>query len=169
MTGRRAFLVGLAALPLFAGDESIPSPIPLIERRVFDAINFQRVAADSEPLRWSPELCLTAREHSRRMLEAGFFGHNDPTYGDLAARLNRARIEWLRCAENVFRENGYQDPVSIAVVHWMYSEGHRRNLLLPAYTLSGVGVAIDVTRTTAITQQFILPMQEPVHRRLRHD
>jgi uncharacterized protein YkwD len=64
----------------------------------------------------------------------------------------------------VFREKDYQDPVSIAVVHWMYSEGHRHNLLSPEFTTSGVGLAMDAARTVAITQQFVEPMPEAARR-----
>ncbi len=164
MSTRRAFVLALAAVPLLAADETIPS----MERRVFDAINFQRVAADCDPLRWSAELCLTAREHSRRMLEAGFFGHDDPVFGALAARLDRAGIAWLKCGENLSREKDFQDPVSIAVVHWMYSPGHKRNLLQPEFTFSGVGVAVRAPGTVAITQQFMLPMPDPPQRGGHH-
>jgi uncharacterized protein YkwD len=138
-------------------------PIPTIERRVFDAINFQRVSQDSDPLAWDPRLCLAARDHSRRMIAAGFFGHVDPRFGDLVARLERAGIRWTRCAENVFQEKNFDDPVALAVVEWMYSPGHRRNLLNTEFTLTGVGVATGHDGRTAITQQFLIPLDRPRH------
>ena len=144
MITRRSLLFAVAALPL-----------PPIERRVFEAINFQRVCKDAGPLAWDDRLAAAARNHSERMLAAGYFGHKDPEFGDIDQRLDRAGILWLRCGENVFSEKDYDDPVSIAVVAWMYSPGHRRNLLNPDFTVSGVGVATSPEGRVAITQNFI--------------
>ena len=131
---------------------------PPMERQVFDAINFQRVCKDAEPLTWYPPLCITAREHSRRMLDLHFFGHVDPERGDVGARLDLAGILWAHCGENIVREKDHQDPVALAVVEWMYSPGHRRNLLNPDFTHSGVGIATDTDGRFAITQQFLTPL-----------
>lgn len=159
MTSRRAFLAGvigaglvIPARPARAQNESLES----IERRVFDAINFQRVSADAEPLSWDPTLAAAARSHSRRMLDFNFFSHHDPEQGDLAARLDRLSIRWKRCAENIFRGSHFVDPVALAVIEWMYSPGHRANLLEPAYTTTGVGVWTRSGETFAITQQFVV-------------
>jgi uncharacterized protein YkwD len=158
MESRRGFLLGLAALPLSLSAKTISrEPLASIEQRVFQAINFQRISVNAEPLVWSDPLGQTARVHSARMLEGRFFGHDDPKYGDLSARLTAAGVGYWRCGENVFREKNYDDPVAIAIVQWMYSDGHRRNLLLPEYTHTGVGVAVDVDGTVAVTQQFLTP------------
>ena len=128
-----------------------------MERRVFDAINFQRVSDVAEPLIWSDALANTSRAHSARMLAAHFFSHEDPIYGNLAERLARAGTDYWLSAENIFREKNFDDPVSIAIVEWMYSEGHRRNLLDARYAYTGVGVAIAADGTVAITQEFLTP------------
>jgi len=158
MFSRRGVLLGLAGLPfsLSARFDS-KEPLASIEKRVFNAINFQRISGDAEPLLWSDTLTVTARAHSWRMLRGGFFGHEDPLYGNLAARLTAAGINYARSAENVFREKGYDDPVSLAVVEWMYSEGHRINLLTPEYIYTGVGVAESEDGTIVVTQQFLKP------------
>jgi uncharacterized protein YkwD len=153
---RRDFLLGVTSLPL-----GLREPVPSIEQRVFKAINFQRVSDDAEALIWSNALAVTSRAHSSRMLNAGFFGHEDPVYGGLSARLTSAGLVYRRCGENVFREKNFDDPVSIAIVEWMYSEGHRNNLLLPEFTHSGVGVAVSGDGTVAVTQQFLTPRPQP--------
>ncbi len=153
-TGRRTALLALAGTPLvFATGNSLPG----IEQRIFEGINFQRVAFGYDALEWDPVLCRTARVHSRRMLEAHFFSHVDPVYGDLAQRLNAAGIAWIRCGENVFKERDYTDPAAIAVVEWMYSEGHRANVLTAEFRSTGVGVAFDSDGTYVATQQFLVP------------
>jgi uncharacterized protein YkwD len=173
MESRRGFLLTVAGLPLtlyarLVSAKLVPrEPLASIEQRVFKAINFQRVSHVSSgagPLVWSDRLAATSRMHSARMLEAGFFGHEDPKYGNLSARMAAAGVDYSRCGENVFREQNYDDPVSIAVVEWMYSEPHRENLLMPQYTLTGVGAAMDADGTVAVTQQFLTPGPSPAAR-----
>lgn len=161
---RRGFLFGLAAIPLSGAEESLAS----MERRVFDAINFQRISAYLDPLSWDRDLNQTAREHSRRMIEANYFGHHDPEQGDLSARLDHAGVPWMRCAENVFRERDYTDPVALSIVEWMYSKGHRENILTPDFTLTGVGAATDGQGTFALTQQFVVPFPSRSQRRAKN-
>ena len=163
MENRRGFLFTLAAFPLSLyasrSGQSNQEPLASIELNIFKAINFQRVSAQARPLVWSDQLASTSRMHSGRMLQARFFGHEDPQYGNLSARLAAAGVDYKHCGENVFRERNYQDPVSIAVVTWMYSIPHRENLLTPDYTHTGVGVAMDAAGTVAVTQQFLTPAQ----------
>lgn len=142
-----------------------PEPFAAMEKRIFEAVNFQRAAAGNPPLIWDDILSETARKHSRRMLDAGFFGHEDPQYGDLRARLTAAGLPWWMCAENVFRERNHPDPVAIAMVDWTHSEGHRKNLLSPDYTLSGVGVAAAEDGTVTVTQQFMTPLPKAARKR----
>jgi uncharacterized protein YkwD len=158
MESRRGFLLGLAIAPLSLSARSVSRESSAsIEQRVFSAINLQRVSANAAPLIWSDQLGLTARAHSARMLQARFFGHEDPKYGDLSTRLAAAGVDYQRCAENVFRERNYNDPVAVAIAKWMYSEAHRQNLLQPEYTHTGVGVAEDSEGTVTLTQQFLTP------------
>lgn len=156
MMTRRAGLVACIGAPFVFASAS-PEPLAGIEQRIFDGINFQRASIGLEALQWDPVLCRTAREHSRRMLEAHFFSHQDPVFGDLACRLNTVGVAWSRCAENIFRENGYTDPAAIAVVEWSYSPGHRDNLLTAEFRLTGVGVAMNQDGTFTATQQFLVP------------
>jgi uncharacterized protein YkwD len=157
------FLLGLCAVPfavfpLLATDPPLRETPSQLEKRTFDAINLQRALSQLAPLVWDDALCRTAREHSRRMLEAGFFAHEDPRFGDLRARLDTAGVVWWLCGENLFRETHHPDPVAIAVVDWMYSEGHRKNILSTEYTLSAVGAAIGPDGTVVMTQQFLTPV-----------
>lgn len=126
-----------------------------LELRAHAGINAQRHRNGIAPLVWNPALAGTARDHSRRMLTAGFFAHTDPQRGDLIQRVNAAAIAWTRLAENIFREQGYQDPVSMAIAQWLDSAGHRVNLLGPAFTETGIGVAVSSDQEFYITQQFL--------------
>ncbi len=170
MKSRRAFLLTVTGVPLSLAARLVSAKIvpneslASIEQRVFKGINFQRISHTSSgagPLIWSDQLAVTSRMHSARMLEARFFGHEDPKYGDLRARLASAGLDYSRSGENVFREKNYDDPASLAVVEWMYSDPHRENLLTPEYTLTGVGAAMDDDGTVTVTQQFLTPPYEP--------
>ena len=126
------------------------------EREIYRAINVQRGLYGLPELAWSDDLAYTARQHSARMLTAGFFAHRDPVYGDIAQRISAAGVRWSHIAENIFKARGYPDMVAMSVVEWMYSPGHRRNILNEVFLETGVGVAISRDKEYFITQQFLL-------------
>jgi len=131
-----------------------------IERRVFDEVNKVRERVGAGRLQWSAEIASAARLQSTRMMERGFFGHSDPERGALVDRLKLADIPWSRCAENLLHGKGYIDPVRIAIISWWYSSGHRQNMIEPAFTESGVGVAFAPEETWFVTQIFITPLRK---------
>ena len=88
------------------------------------------------------------------MRDLRFFAHRDPQFGDVAQRLTRAGIPWTACAENVHEQQGYANPAEVAVRGWMGSAGHRKNLLDPRYTLTGIGVAAGPGGRYYFTQIF---------------
>jgi uncharacterized protein YkwD len=150
---RRTFLEAVLALQLpwrrdLAADE----------RRVFHAVNNERAKRDVAPLEWSDRLAQAARDQSERMLVGGFFGHEDPEFGGLTRRLALHGVEWLRCGENLFSEKGIDDPVPIAVVSWRYSTtGHFQTMMQPAFTHTGVGIAVTPDGKFYVTQVFVIP------------
>ena len=139
---RRVCLAGLGLLAVSR------ATVRNVKDRVHQGINAQRRRHGVPPLVWNAALAGTARQHSERMLLAGFFAHQDPERGDLIQRLSAAAIPWKAIAENIFREQGYDDPVSRAIVEWMYSAGHRVNLLGPAFTKPESASPSRVTRNT---------------------
>lgn len=161
MTRRLLLFAGVCIRAVSGGRPESPATL---ERRVFEAINFQRQGALSA-LRWNDALSRVARAHSQRMSDARFFSHEDPLFGGSGTRLSAAGIDWTMCAENIFRERNYEDPVSIAVIEWMYSPGHRDNIMSAEYEETGVGVALDAEGNHFITQEFLL--QPERRKRLR--
>jgi uncharacterized protein YkwD len=142
---RRALLLICAAAP-----QDLPQAVSA-------RVNQERSAHRLPALAWNPKLASAARQHSERMARSGSFSHVDPEFGDVAARLNRLGIAWTRCAENIAQQSGYQNPAEVAVRNWMQSPGHRKNILEPDYTQTGVGVAVSRDGTTTFTQIFIKP------------
>ena len=126
-----------------------------LETRIFAAINDQRRQLGLRDLVWSEDVANAARAHSQAMADRRFFSHQDPLRGDLIQRLNSAGIVCGVCAENIFMEQGYADPVQLAVQGWMNSPSHRANILDARLTRTGVGIARAADGTVYVTQIFI--------------
>jgi uncharacterized protein YkwD len=131
------------------------------EHRVFEEVNRVRRAQGLEPLEWNEMLAEEAQRQAQNMAARRFFAHRDPVRGDIGERLNASHIRWVDCAENLFRERGYNDPVAAAVRGWLESPGHRRNMLDKVMTQTGVGIAVDGPDTVLIVQEFIRPPDTP--------
>jgi uncharacterized protein YkwD len=126
-----------------------------LEAQVFEAANRERLQRGLPALNWSAALATEARLHSERMARYGFFDHRDPERGNLAKRLKAAGIRYRACAENIYRQTGWEDSGSAAVKAWMRSRGHRENLLGRAYRSTGAGVAVDSSGHCLVTQVFL--------------
>jgi uncharacterized protein YkwD len=124
---------------------------------VFEAVNEVRKKRQLQPLVWHSGAAEAARSHSRAMAERGFFSHIDPRSGDPAARLNKAGVRWRAIAENLFQQRGCPDSVQCAIDGWLNSPDHRRNLLNPGYTHTGVGITTNERGTSYYTQIFLIP------------
>lgn len=157
MITRRELLTAAAVLP--AGAATFPgSAEEEFAYRIFQKINDLRVKRGARALIWSNTIAGCAREQSARKAKLRFPGHNDPEYGDVGARLDRAKITWARCGENLFSESGWEDPVNFAVTFWWYStSGHQENLLTPEYTESAIGVVKAEDGSFFVTQIFVTP------------
>ena len=79
-----------------------------------------------------------AREHAEDMAWRGRMEHAGGDGSTPAERATRIGYRWLRVAENVAA--GQATPEE-AVASWLDSAGHCANLMDPAYTETGVGVA----------------------------
>ncbi len=128
-----------------------------IEQRVFEAVNQERKARGLRELKWDEALAAEARRHAINMAGRRFFSHVDPVRGNLAERLREDKIRWRTCEENIFQEQGYRDPAAEAVRGWIGSPGHHANMLSPAVTNTGVGVAVRGDGTYFVVQVFTAP------------
>lgn len=128
-----------------------------MERQVFEAVNAERKKQRSPELQWHAGAAAAAQSHSRVMAERRFFSHTDPERGDLKTRLKNAHVGWTAIAENLFQQRGCRDPVRCAVDGWLQSAGHRRNMLNPSYTHTGIGISRDTRGTLYYTQVFLVP------------
>lgn len=126
-----------------------------IEEQIFQAINQVRAENSLTPFQLKKDLSLVAREHSQDMATREYFSHVSPNGEGLQGRITRNGItNWSRLAENLAINQGYDNPVMIAVRGWMNSAGHRHNILDRNLTETGIGVAIDAKGKIYLTQLF---------------
>jgi uncharacterized protein YkwD len=128
-----------------------PDPV---EDRILRLANAERKKHRRRALAWDNKLAQVARRHSLRMAGHGVFAHRDPERGDLRERLAAAGVSRPKLGENLHFSNGFNDPAHVAVEGWMNSDGHRRNLLDPGFSLTGIGVARARNGTWYATQIF---------------
>lgn len=132
------------------------------EERILNAINAQRVAKGRVALALESGLYDLARRHSESMAAEGFFSHLDRQGLDADGRRRRydPGLFTVAYAENIVSV-GWKDPSATAldcVRCWMASDGHRRNLLDPDFTHTGVGVARGPDGRLLATQVFARPL-----------
>ena len=129
-----------APLPTQAPAPRAQAPAPSAEdplaSRMIARVNLYRSRQGLAPLRPDAALARAAEAHARDMAEHANFTHVGSDGAALGARASRAGYRWQRIAENI--AGGQASPEAV-VDDWMASEGHRANILEPAYRDAGVG------------------------------
>ncbi|WP_442600414.1 CAP domain-containing protein [Neobacillus sp. D3-1R] len=123
--------------------------ISATEQKVIDLTNAERQKAGVKPLTGDTKLSSVARTKSNDMQAKGYFSHTSPTYGSPFDMMRDFGITYQTAGENIAQ--GQQTPEEV-VRAWMNSEGHRKNILNPAFTHIGVG---HDTTGNHWTQMFI--------------
>jgi uncharacterized protein YkwD len=133
-----------------------------LERRIFQLTNEARRKNGLSALEPDDMLTTMAREKSDDMAKRHYFSHTSPegkTIIDHYDDEKPAKIGLLgKIGENIHmgQRNDYSDiktSARVIVDSWMISPGHRKNILDPAYTHLGVGVAVKGKECYA-TQSF---------------
>ncbi len=141
---RRA-VVAMTAATMLLGSQSwiaraeAPMVLDATQARVVELTNMERVKAGLSPLAVSASLTQAASVYSEAMATTECFGHACGPVEEIAARDEQAGYRaWIALGENLAA--GYRSAEEV-VAGWMGSPGHRANILNPAYTEIGVGVA----------------------------
>jgi uncharacterized protein YkwD len=74
--------------------------------------------------------------------------------GENLAQGNLAKGATTTNGKTTYDWNSEEQIAATAVNNWMQSSGHRRNILDPVYTKTGIGVAIAKDGKVYITQNF---------------
>ena len=128
---------------------------PPVERAVHDAVDEARRAEGLQPLNEDSDLARIARDHSCAMARQGFFDHQSPGGETMGDRIRKAGKRYASVAENIARIEA-RDPAARAVAGWLKSPGHRKNIMTPGFTHTGVG-ACRAGRVVYFTQLFLRP------------
>lgn len=111
-----------------------------IEKQIRGCTNRRRIKQGLRPLAPAKPLGQAAGLLAENMREFGFFDHIDQRGRDVADRVGifAPKSRYLPIGENIGA--GYEGARGVCKA-WMSSEGHRANILNPAYTVIGAGYA----------------------------
>lgn len=128
-----------------AAVESAPMPVPALTQAIIELVNRERARGGVPPLGEDRQLDEAAQGHSEEMLRLNYFSHISPIEERkrVRNRVNLARSNPYRVAENLYRCTGYKEDLipGFSIKAWLESPGHRANLLDPRLNRIGVGVA----------------------------
>lgn len=121
------------------------------EKQMFDLVNAERAKVGTKPLIWKDSLALVARSYSEDMFARGYFSHFSPEGKDVGDRLQSAGIFYTYAGENL----ALAPNLARAHAGLMGSPDHKRNILDPAFSKIGIGVADGGIYGKIFTQIFI--------------
>ncbi len=120
------------------------------EKQMLDLVNAERAKAGAKSLIWKDNLAQVARQYSADMFARGYFSHFSPEGKDVGDRLQEAGIPYTYAGENL----ALAPTLARAHAGLMNSEGHRRNILDPAFGKIGIGVVEGGIYGKMFTQIF---------------
>ncbi|BCL38476.1 transporter [Nostoc sp. MS1] len=121
-----------------------------LEKAVFERINRYRVARRLPKLTLNARITQQARIHSQNMAR----GRVPFSHQGFEQRVNAIPIRYKSAAENVAFNRGYDDPADEAVIGWIDSPGHLKNIK-GNYNMTGIGVATNAKGEVYLTQIFL--------------
>jgi uncharacterized protein YkwD len=135
-------------------------PHAAVSVQVLGEVNRAREGAGVRPLLADAALDRAAAHHASELARREVLDHEstDPARRTIALRVDAVGVRWRRIAENLAQVSGGSAAVGPQVARlWLNSPGHRANMLEPAYTRSGVGVARDRAGLWYVVQLYVLP------------
>lgn len=127
-----------------------------MEQQILRQVNQQRQRHGLPALRRNPNLSQVARIYSQQMAAHNIYGHIGPSGETHRQRVEAAGIRAALIGENLMKVGHDRHPVALSVQAWMKSSGHRKNILLPQMTETGVGIWRRGS-TYFVTQLYIEP------------
>jgi uncharacterized protein YkwD len=135
-------------LPGQAGGDKQPSDAEVSREALFTEINQQRAKQKVATLKRNAKLDEAAQKHVENLARQDKLGDKgNPHVLDGKSAVDRIKAAGYNAAgygENIALQMDVKNPkktVAAAVAFWMTSDGHRRNILEPMFTETGVGAA----------------------------
>lgn len=126
----------------------------LINQDRADASAAEETRGNARPLVWDERLAVVARQHSEDMARNGYFSHQGLDGSLPYTRVSRAGIQWRATGENIAKFSDVQAAQEGFMDEPKFQHNHRGNILNPAYTHVGVGIARGADGMLYITQEF---------------
>jgi hypothetical protein len=127
---------------------------------MLDAVNAERAKHQLAPLRLDPALADLADFYACRLVEGGFFDHQDPFDGStIDGRAANFGYAFLKIGENLAAG---QRTMEAVMADWMASPEHRSNILDPAFMDIGIGVKLGGECGIYWVQEFGRPISAAV-------
>jgi len=145
-TGGEGWEIGKPAVRVWTANQ--PRPLPELQTFALELINRDRQLNGLPPLVEDPLLAQAAQAHAEDMMQRNYYDHVTPEGKTPTDRLAAVGGQG-GVGENIMWRSGgigYGSPLNFGLVEhfqtgWMYSDGHRANLLSPQYTRVGYGIA----------------------------
>jgi hypothetical protein len=123
-----------------------------LERSIHEQVNEYRRSQNLPPLTLDSHIIEVARQHSKAMANGqATFSHDG---FDQRVKTISQKIDYGSAGENLAYNFGYSDPGKQAVIGWIKSPGHRKNME-GNFDLTGIGVAQNAKGEYYFTQLFI--------------
>jgi uncharacterized protein YkwD len=137
--------------------------LPELREFALQLVNRDRILNGLQPLVEDPLLSKAAQLHAQDMLNRNYFKHVTPE-----GKTPRDRFiavggsPRMGVGENILWSRGKQLGLTYGKAEesqrgWMYSNGHRANILTPEYTRFGYGIAVGVGGKVYAVQTFAEP------------
>jgi uncharacterized protein YkwD len=108
-------------------------------------VNRERAQRGLPPLGQNALLDAASTEHSQDMVRRNYFEHATPdgrSVGDRLRAIGYQRGVSASAGENIAYGVGEESTPASIVQAWMHSPGHRADILRPAFTEIGIGIAL---------------------------
>jgi uncharacterized protein YkwD len=152
--------------------------IRMLELKLFDRINQERIKYGLPPLKWNEELSKVARAHSIEMAENNYFAHEGLDCKEVDYRVSRKGIFYTIVGENLLQisliNSYWYDPETLKITKreyktldelveegvksWMNSSGHRENILNKDFDETGIGIAIQNVPKIYMEEKMRVPI-----------
>ncbi len=122
----------------------------VIEKSVFEQINYYRATRGLPKLKLNAKISRQARFHSQNMA----MGKAPFSHDGFKMRVSVIPIAYKSAAENLAYNQGYSNPANQAVKDWLQSPDHLKNIQ-GNYNLTGIGAASNSRGEVYLTQIFM--------------
>ncbi|MBW4532315.1 MAG: CAP domain-containing protein [Pleurocapsa minor HA4230-MV1] len=147
---------------LHQSDKARTEEIPVsdtFDRQILELVNKERAKVGIDPLQLNEQLDRAADLHAQDQANTDTLSHTGSNGSNFDERILDAGYQYSTIGENV--AVGYADAETV-VTGWMGSDGHRENILNPAFEELGVGYSVGDNGSAYWTQSFGTDINGPI-------